>query len=84
MDFSLFAILLPLPLGDPEDNIFSGCLFFPTPAAPFCHITSLQSLNPYCVILREFYLSRVDASHPAAQSVMLFYTISFLFLFLSL
>lgn len=61
---------------------FEGAFFLLIPATPFCHIASLQSLNPYCVILHEFHL-RAGATYQAAQSVVIFYTVNFLFLCLS-
>lgn len=63
------------PLRDSE-NSFESVLF--------SLLLQLQSGDLSRVILREVYLSWLDAWDPAAQSVILVYTISFLFLFISL
>lgn len=51
MDFSLLASSLLCYKVILMLVYFEPALFLLTPATPFCHITSLQSLNPYCVIL---------------------------------
>lgn len=81
MDFSLFAILPPVAPGDPEGNTFEGASFFLTSAAPFATLPT--SRDRILTVYSCMSLTCLPVSHSAAQAVIIIYTISFLFLFLS-